>query len=233
MGIQERKGREKEQRKEEIVDAAQRIFFEKGLQTATIDEIAEAAELSKGTIYLYYKSKEDLYLAVVMRGMQLLQDMFLSRVQTENDLLKALLAAVTSYVEFFKIHRNYFRMFQYLQTPQFHKQVSAEMKEASSLISQKTWSLVIDLLQRGIDEGVLVPDVTAAEAAVVLWTSSTSLLMRMDTETDLWKQKMNLDLEEVLRLSNALLLGALLTPSARKQNMVLLKSMHPRIQLNL
>ena len=36
---------------------------------ATMDEIAEAAELSKGTLYLYYSSKEDLYLAVMMRGM--------------------------------------------------------------------------------------------------------------------------------------------------------------------
>lgn len=67
MGIQERKEREKESRKEEIINAAQKIFFEKGLPAATMDEIAEAAELSKGTLYLYYKSKEDLYLAVTMR----------------------------------------------------------------------------------------------------------------------------------------------------------------------
>lgn len=75
MGIHERKEREKEQRKEEILDAAQRIFFEKGLLAATMDEIAEAAELSKGTLYLYYSSKEDIYLAVMMRGMKTLHEM--------------------------------------------------------------------------------------------------------------------------------------------------------------
>ncbi|MDL1893205.1 helix-turn-helix transcriptional regulator, partial [Sphingobacteriales bacterium CHB3] len=52
MGIIERKEREKEQRREEIVTAAEKIFFEKGLAIATMDEIAEAAELSKGTLYL-------------------------------------------------------------------------------------------------------------------------------------------------------------------------------------
>ncbi|MEO8168159.1 MAG: helix-turn-helix domain-containing protein, partial [bacterium] len=60
MGIIERKEREKEHRREDIIAAAQKIFFEKGLPSATMDEIAEAAELSKGTLYLYYKSKEDL-----------------------------------------------------------------------------------------------------------------------------------------------------------------------------
>jgi TetR/AcrR family transcriptional regulator len=68
MGITERKEREKEHRKEEIIDAAQKVFFEKGLLLTTMDEIAEIAELSKGTLYLYYKSKENLYLAVMMRG---------------------------------------------------------------------------------------------------------------------------------------------------------------------
>ena len=72
MGIVERKEREKEHRREEIIDAAQRIFFQKGLSAATMDEIAEAAELSKGTLYLYYNSKEDLYLSVMLRGMDIL-----------------------------------------------------------------------------------------------------------------------------------------------------------------
>ena len=57
MGIHERKEREKEHRRDEILNAAQKVFFEKGLQSATMDEIAEAAELSKGTLYLYYGSK--------------------------------------------------------------------------------------------------------------------------------------------------------------------------------
>ena len=44
MGITERKEREKEHRKEEIIDAAQKVFFEKGLLLTTMDEIAEIAE---------------------------------------------------------------------------------------------------------------------------------------------------------------------------------------------
>ncbi len=230
MGIQERKEREKEQRKEDILNAAQKVFFEKGLQLATVDEIAESAELSKGTIYLYYKSKEDLYLAVMTRGMQLLQDQFAEKIRTESGTLKALLDLVDTYFDFFQNHREYYRMFQFLQTPQFHKQVSEELKEASSRVSHATWDLVIRLLQRGIDEGLLVPDVGAGEAAAILWLSSSALLTRIDTESEMWTSRMGIDLDRVLRLSTALYFESLLTPSAKRENAELLKSFHPRFR---
>lgn len=58
MGVEERRFQEREQRKQTIVDAALRVFSEKGIKDATIDDIAKAAELGKGTIYYYFSSKE-------------------------------------------------------------------------------------------------------------------------------------------------------------------------------
>ena len=226
MGIHERKEREKEQRKEEIVTAAQKVFFEKGLQLATVDEIAESAELSKGTIYLYYKSKEDLYLAVLMRGMQKLQDAFALRIQSESNTLRALLGLIQTYLEFFRDHRDYFRMFQFLQTPQFHKQVSDEMKEAGSQVNRSTWNLAIGMIQRGIDEGLLSSDIAAGEAAVILWLNATSLLTRIDTEADMWKDKMKIDLNRVLGRSIELYLNSLLAPETKEHYSPVLKSFY-------
>ena len=64
MGIAERKEREKQQRKEEIIQAAESVFYSLGLDQATMDDIAAKAELSKGTLYLYFRSKEDLFFEV-------------------------------------------------------------------------------------------------------------------------------------------------------------------------
>jgi TetR/AcrR family transcriptional regulator len=50
MGITERKEREKEQRRNAIIDAAEKIFFTKGMDNSTMDDVAEEAELSKGTL---------------------------------------------------------------------------------------------------------------------------------------------------------------------------------------
>ncbi len=76
MGIVERREREKEHRRNSILDAAEEIFFSKGIHLATMDEVAARAELSKGTLYIYFKSKEELYYGITMRALTVLKDMF-------------------------------------------------------------------------------------------------------------------------------------------------------------
>ncbi len=216
MGIQERKEREKEHRREEILNAAQRVFFEKGLQTATVDEIAEAAELSKGTLYLYYKSKEDLYLAVMMRGMEILYNMFNRIASSQEPTVVKIVNMAEAYYEFFQKHRNYFRMFYFFQNPQFHKQVSEEMMQSCSTENQRVWKVVGSVVQRGIDQNELRSDLSPMETGVILWLSANAIMTRMDTQLDYFHAKMNVDLEDVLRKSNALLLESLLTEEAKR-----------------
>lgn len=192
-----------------------------------MDEIAESAELSKGTIYLYYKSKEDLYLSVIMRGMQILCEMFEVRLKPETDVVRSLMALQETYLDFFHKHRSYFRMLHFLQTPQFHKQVSDEMKREAQLVNQRIWNLAIAVLQRGITEGILIPNLNAVEIAIILWSSATQLIMRMDTESDRWREMMNVDLERVLRISNSLILESILTPEAKQHNAAILNAYSP------
>lgn len=216
MGIQERKEREKIQRRDDILSAAQEVFFDKGLQNATMDEIAEKAELSKGTIYLYYRSKEDLYLAVMMRGMELLYDRFARAVAERQKAIDALRSLADAYIRFFHEDRNLFRMLHFSQTPQLHKQVSEEMLSTCSIQNMKLWNFVQDLIARGIKEGDIRHDVNPISVAVVLWSATTSIMARIDYAAEYWKSTMNIDLEIVLRQSLEFLLDAIMTPHARE-----------------
>jgi AcrR family transcriptional regulator len=217
MGIPERKEREKEHRKEEILDAAQKVFFNKGLLVATMDEIADAAELSKGTLYIYYKSKEDLYLAVMMRGMETLYEMCEQIAASDDSIVQKLLKFVDSYYDFYHSHRDYFRMFNFFQTPQFHKQVSEEMKKMCTAQGDRLWELVIDVLKQGIEEGLLRADLNPVEVTIILWSSATALLLRDDSEGEIWKERRNIDLKHTLDLSNRLLLESIFIGRARTE----------------
>ena len=217
MGIPERKEREKEHRKEEIIDAAQKVFFEKGLLSSTMDDIAEAAELSKGTLYIYYKSKEDLYLAVMMRGTRRLYEMFQRVIETRDVTLKKLMKIGDAYAEFSRTLPNYFRMFHFFQTPHFHKQVSEEVREVCSLDQKKLWDLVIGLINRAIEENLIRSELNPVELTIILWSSATSLMLRIDNENDIWKDRMHIDLTETLNLSNSLLWHAMLTEKGRTE----------------
>ena len=59
-----------EERKDQIMNAAEEVFSQKGLSDARMDDIAEETGLSKGTLYLYYKSKDDLIIAILDRIFQ-------------------------------------------------------------------------------------------------------------------------------------------------------------------
>lgn len=59
-----------EERKAQIINAAEEVFSQKGFSNARMDDIAEETGLSKGTLYLYYKSKDDLIIAILDRIFQ-------------------------------------------------------------------------------------------------------------------------------------------------------------------
>jgi len=218
MGIKERKEREKEARREEIVGAAEKIFFEKGLAQATMDEIAEAAELSKGTLYLYYKSKEDLYLSVAMKGSEILYQLFLRVVESGEPTIKMIAGLGEAYYEYFKTYRNYFRMYYFFENPQVQSQVSPEMRDVCQQCDRNIWDLVVSVLQRGIDEGVLRKDLDPLEAGVMLWSNSNGIMRIMDRQEDYWKERMGLNLEKMMRKSNRMLVEGMMTEEAKKQN---------------
>ncbi|MEI7906512.1 MAG: TetR/AcrR family transcriptional regulator, partial [Bacteroidota bacterium] len=186
MGITERKEREKESRKESIIDAAQKVFFEKGLLLSTMDEIAETAELAKGTLYLYYHSKEDLYLAVMMRGLMIMHSMFEEVIAQKFSVVKTMVELTKSYTAFFEQHRNYFRMLHFFNTPQFHKQVSEEMMQSCDDLNQSLWNMVVEIIKQGMIEKQFRTDLNPTEISLIMWSNATTLLMRIDTQHDMF-----------------------------------------------
>jgi len=71
---EERKAWEKKQRENRIIDMAQAVFFKNGYEFTTIIEIAKASGYNKRSIYLYFRDKEDIFLAVVLRGLTRLHE---------------------------------------------------------------------------------------------------------------------------------------------------------------
>ncbi len=72
MGVTERKAREKQQRRLQIMDAAKQVFSREGFAGTTMEEIARQAELSPATLYLYFKNKNELYASLNLRMLQFL-----------------------------------------------------------------------------------------------------------------------------------------------------------------
>jgi AcrR family transcriptional regulator len=97
-------------RKNELLSAARTIFAKKGFHDATIDEIADAAQVAKGTVYLYYKSKKDLYLQALRFGIEVLNQQLKDRAAEPGSFEEKLRRLSAAKIEFFEENRDFFRI---------------------------------------------------------------------------------------------------------------------------
>jgi AcrR family transcriptional regulator len=179
MGIQERKERERENRKNQIMEAAEKIFFSKGLQNTTMDEIAKECELSKGTLYLYYKSKEELYSQIVLKILNLLYTMMIEGVSKFESIPDRLQGLGEAYLEFSKKYPQYFLMVNSLDDDVSHKEIcdlSDSTKSEIFKLSGKIWSLDVGLIKEGMEQGIFKKDIDPYEIALILWSSSNGII---------------------------------------------------------
>jgi TetR/AcrR family fatty acid metabolism transcriptional regulator len=97
-------------RKTELLHAARTVFAQKGFHDATIEEIAEAAQVAKGTVYLYYKSKKELYLEALRFGIEILNQELETRSTQPGTFEEKLRRLTASKLAFFDANRDFFRI---------------------------------------------------------------------------------------------------------------------------
>lgn len=202
MGIKERREREREQRRNDIVDAAEQVFFTRGLANATMDEVAEVAELSKGTLYLYFKNKEDLYFAIVARANAILNEMFESVYRSQGNGFEKIRGIGEAYCEFAEKHSKYFNAMLYFESTEFGDEFeSSPFAEACFAQSHRIFDIVINVLKLGIADGTIRPDIDPNMVATILWAQSTGVLQIAQNRGDHLKTYHAVDPKEMIRFS--------------------------------
>lgn len=126
-------------RREELMDAAQRLFLEKGFAATSVAEIVAAADVAKGTFYLYFQTKDDVLAALQERFVE----QFCVKVDTANAEATAkdwgyrldawMDACVTGYLDEFALHDLVFHQFQ---------PAKREMKQANPVVDRLAAFLV-------------------------------------------------------------------------------------------
>jgi TetR/AcrR family transcriptional regulator len=191
MGIQERKEREKENRKQQILEAGEKLFIQKGLQSTTMDEIANVCELSKGTLYLYYKSKEELFFSIINRACDVFIDILKSNIEKSRNYEEKIGSLGRSYLQLYKRHPHCFKLMNHFDEHNYgeiesnfgKRSNSCDFEMDLSFKTQEIWKLVVDVIQEGIEVGYLKKDVNPHELAIIFWTTSNGIIQIWDHMT--------------------------------------------------
>jgi len=185
MGIQERKEREKERRRQQIMVAAKRVFSEKGFNRATMEDIAQEAELSPGTLYLYFKNKEELYASLSLRILQYLlmriEHVNAMKAAAADEKLKALMDAMYDVYEFDPLI--IINMF-HLQSSDTLKNLTPQLLEEIKDLTGKSMGSIVQIFKDGVAKGLFIDHHPVALAdtfwslfsGVILWMTSKKLV---------------------------------------------------------
>ena len=208
MGIAERKEREKQLRREEIVLAAEKIFFSKGFDLSTMDDIAEEAELSKGTLYLYFKSKEDLHMAVARKAIHLLKSVTLQATEGGANALEKLGRMGRACIVFSRTNPDHMKAIisQEEMNPQTLNITADDVQEL--VYKESTVETVIQLVEQGVAEKLIRADIPVLLVANTLWMTVLSVV-RFVTMKPALLEALELSQEQILESHFELVLNGI------------------------
>ncbi|SMO51664.1 TetR/AcrR family transcriptional regulator [Gracilimonas mengyeensis] len=173
MGTAERKEREREQKKELILDAAETLILQKGLDQLNMDEVAEQAEVSKGSLYLYFNNKTDLVLGICNKASKMLSEQISSVLTQDITGLEMVYKMGENYLNFVRSHPEYFRSMRF-----FDNLIDAEQLGESEYPSMcqnnmdTAFTSMVRAIQIGMQDGSINNSYNAKELAVMLWSTS-------------------------------------------------------------
>ncbi len=177
MGIAERKEREKAERRQAILKAAKEVFFKYGFEHTAMDMIAAESELAKGTLYLYFKSKEELYASLAEEGLTVIDSMVNEALHNAKTIEEKLLAYTEAYYDFAQTHPAYMRIFMAIHAGVLNNKVEPERLAQLLDAKWKRFKQVEELLKQGIEQGIFRCDINPREIVLMVWSSVTGAIM--------------------------------------------------------
>ncbi len=168
--------REKEARRQSILDAAGAVFLEWGMHASTMDQIAERAELSKGAVYLYFSSKQELCLALLVEASRRLVEALKAAHQPAAPPFRQLERLIDAYYGFYVRRPDYFRLLFVVEHPPYRSRVADELRSEWTALGKEALDLLVGVIEHGIKQGA-IRRCNPWTTAVSLWASVTGVIV--------------------------------------------------------
>jgi AcrR family transcriptional regulator len=156
MEMIDRKEREHQAHRKEILAAAERLFAAKGFFHTTVSEIAHQAQFGTGTLYKYFKSKEDLYFTLIVEKTETINRLVKAEFSRKISPREKIERALRLQLEFIEQNRDFFRIY-ISERSRFEWTIKEKLGKG---IHDKMVAYIQTLakaIKEGIKEGVFIP----------------------------------------------------------------------------
>lgn len=171
MGVAERREREKQHRKEQAIRAAMEIYDEEGYYAITMEKIAERSELSRAALYLYFKSKDEIFISAIKDSMDyfcsLLEGVYDRRKASKDTLLEALWECFT---KFYQKDPVAFNVSLYFHQNEVIRNLPGEFRDLLYRAGSNAVAFQHKITEYGVNQGIFI-DCNPRTLAEVIWSS--------------------------------------------------------------
>jgi len=164
-----KKEKEKELRRNNILKAARRLFFDRGFKAVTVDDIAEKAGVSKGSIYLCFESKEEIYAQILISDNIILNDIIKNFSLIEASASQLLKEFARIYVNYFLNDKELFRILMTFMMRPKEMQLTEEQTRELIRTTNDNIQVISRIIQKGIDSGEFTPLQDIRQTQNAIW----------------------------------------------------------------
>lgn len=170
-------GREarKAAQRQRILDSARGVFFRDGFMDANLDEVAHLAGVAKGTLYRYFESKADLYVAVLSHNGRVFEERMRAAAAGAGSPADQIRELGRFYYGHWTRNREYFQIFWALENQSVIGELPAGVVAEVTKLWENCLRILADVIERGVARGDFAP-CDAWEVANILWTVANGLI---------------------------------------------------------
>lgn len=168
----ERRQRELELRRDDIVDAAEKLFFAEGYEKVHMNDIAREAEMARGTLYQYFKNKEDIYASIALRAAKMINERFQKLLSQDLTGIDKVRWVCRFYYDFYLENPGYYNAYYHSQM--FEIDDSKTLKELQK-IRKTSFKWAVNSIRDGIEDGTLRDDIDPVVTALYLLSTSNNI----------------------------------------------------------
>lgn len=197
--------------REAIAATADRMFQEVGIEKTTMDDIARQAEYSKRTIYAYFKSKDDIYLYIVRKAMNMMHDRIHDGIAAESSPVKqyyAICRELSSFAEKYPFY--YQSLMDTIAVDPASRKANPILEEIYQMGEQIIQS-INSMLDDGIKQGIVRQDARGAQVGMFFWAALSGVIMLANSKEQYIQQNTELSKHAFLDYSFHALLRAVLS----------------------
>jgi AcrR family transcriptional regulator len=155
----------KEKKRKSIMQAALKIFSKKGYSPAVLDEVAQEAGIAKGTLYLYFKDKEDLFYSTLMSVIDNLAELLEERISEDLDPIEVLEMISLIQIQYFSQNREFFNIYLTILN---YNLLSNYTRLFESMLERKKalYAFEAEIVEQGKKQGLIRNDIATEDIVI-------------------------------------------------------------------